>query len=565
MRCRRRNGMGFDMSGPMGMWHRLWCPECRAGQEADAMIGFGLTQLRDEPASPYGIAETLALLDLQTGGRSVRRAARHVALHKLFLFGRTSATLLLFPVAWFLFLSYLPPMTIPKQVYPAQNGFNSIQEAATHLEYADEITNAVQPPRPGSKPTPRINKVKKYTYGTKREVRQIFDSEHLYTLADKRLLVDSNREALAKLRAALPCEYTTVYPRSFATSLDFYTDYRTFARLLRVEAQVKEAKGDWYGAAESDLDAMEFGIKTAHGAPLIGGLVSIANLSLGENGLYKEIEHLNAAQTKAVLARLIAIEAQRTPLADTLREDEWLSLEEARTMMRDPRWRFNSAGTLGAPLNESFSGLPFLYWPNYVMLNNLKGYQDTAVQRALLPYPALKRATPIQEPKDPLSKLMYPVFTPATFKYFYWVETQLALLRTTLALHAYAKDHQGRYPQQLAQLTPTYLPEVPKDPFNGPITLRDRSELSPLSYRCFQTPTGHTPLPDYLKEIPADMPGYCGRNDYVLYSVGQDGKDDQGAPIDRNQNDKEHVVKGAARYQNPTENYTGDIVAGVNR
>ena len=323
MRCRRRNGTGFGMSGPMGMWHRLCCRECREAQQADAMIGFGLTQLRDEPGSPNGIAETLALLDLDMGGRSVRRAARHVALNRLFRFTKACAIGFALPVTWFLFISYVPPMTVPAQVYPAQNAFNYLDEAATHLQYADEIGNAVQAPRPDSKPTPRIDKVKKYAYGKRREVRQIFDSEHRYTLADKQLLVDSNREALARLRAALPYEYTTVYKRSSTTLMDFYTDYRVFARLLRLEAQVKEAKGDWYGAAQSDLDAMELGVKTAHGAPLIGGLVSISDIAIGENGLFKEIEHLDSAQTKAVLARMTAIEGKRTSLADTLREDKW--------------------------------------------------------------------------------------------------------------------------------------------------------------------------------------------------------------------------------------------------
>lgn len=64
---------------------------------------------------------------------------------------------------------------------------------------------------------------------------------------------------------------------------------------------------------------------------------------------------------------------------------------------------------------------------------------------------------------------------------------------TTLALAMYKTDH-GRYPDDLTTLVPEYLATIPIDPFSD----------APLRYRL-------------------DSP-----NEYVLYSVGDDGTDDGG-------------------------------------
>jgi hypothetical protein len=93
------------------------------------------------------------------------------------------------------------------------------------------------------------------------------------------------------------------------------------------------------------------------------------------------------------------------------------------------------------------------------------------------------------------------------------------LLATTLALRAYRLDH-GAYPASLETLAPKYLPSVPQDPFGS----------GALRYRL--TSSG-----------------------YSLYSVGPDGKDDGGTPINRHD--------GHIGFQVWEESH-GDIVAGLN-
>jgi hypothetical protein len=74
-------------------------------------------------------------------------------------------------------------------------------------------------------------------------------------------------------------------------------------------------------------------------------------------------------------------------------------------------------------------------------------------------------------------------------------DTHRHLTIAAIALERYRLQH-GHYPPALAQLVPAYLPQIPLDPMDG----------RPLRYRL---------KPD---------------NDYTLYSVGQNGRDDRGNP-----------------------------------
>ncbi len=76
-------------------------------------------------------------------------------------------------------------------------------------------------------------------------------------------------------------------------------------------------------------------------------------------------------------------------------------------------------------------------------------------------------------------------------------QAKTRLLICELAIHRYRLDH-GSGPRTLGELTPDYLPAVPRDPF----------AVGPLKYR----PDG---------------------SGHLLWSVGPDGRDDGGKPIDK--------------------------------
>jgi len=98
------------------------------------------------------------------------------------------------------------------------------------------------------------------------------------------------------------------------------------------------------------------------------------------------------------------------------------------------------------------------------------------------------------------------------------------LLLLALALRAY-QGERGRYPDRLEALVPAYLKRVPPDPF------------------------GKGGAPIYRPE----------GSRYVLYSLGPDGKDDGGKPVQ----DPRQPPNSRRRYMVMPDS-TGDIVAGVN-
>ena len=562
MKCRTLNRRGHTTS----RLHRLWCRDCRNAQEVDAMIGFGLMQMQDEPASRQGIANTLAALNLQTdgpdlqaGGRYLRRAARRVGAYRLLRTARNGAICLLGMGVWWQYMNYTPALNIPKTTLPTPNAFDYFRAAGERNVYAQEVGNALGTPAKDAKPGPSTD----YTEtaegpdgptGERIKIHRIFHDKHLYTLADKKLLLKKNEDTLANVRVGLKYAYAEPYARAVDTKFSYYASFRATARLLALDAAVKRDTGDWNGAMQTHLDTMEMGAKIPGHAPLIGYLVGVACQSIGRANAWKCVEPLDATQTRAAIARLQTIQAEQVSFADTMQEEEWFMLESLSKQMHTSGWRFRMFSMGEAVQQFDWRGMVFLGWSNRVMLKDIKTYEDEAIRRCRLPYAQANALSPIPEPLDPLTKMLLPIYDQARFQGAYGSDTQNAFLLTALALHAYALDHGGKAPQTLAELAPRYLAHVPADPF--------ALDGAPLKYRLAN---GNEALAQVLPE------GFPGKGQYVLYSIGPDGKDNGGLAVDTLTGPQPaadaNVPRPAAdnRYRYRVgPNSVGDIVAGVN-
>ncbi len=119
---------------------------------------------------------------------------------------------------------------------------------------------------------------------------------------------------------------------------------------------------------------------------------------------------------------------------------------------------------------------------------------------------------------------MYPIYQSVRCR-FVINDAQNCLLELALALRAFHRDH-GRYPDTLSGLSPVYLSSLPNDPF---------SPGNRFHYR-------------------------LTKERYILYSVGPDGKDDGGTPIDIG------LKLSVAKYRyHINADSTGDIIADINR
>lgn len=320
------------------------------------------------------------------------------------------------------------------------------------------------------------------------------------------------RPGLAALSAAVRLPYLS--PVRDPSSVGPFAQYREASRQLAGQARVELADGRPGRALERSLDVIELGAKMGRGGPVIDSLVGAACVAIGQNAAERCVSRLSAAEARAAGRRLDGILAQLPAPADVLDEERRHSLGWVRNTLS------GRAPIASSPVNFGNSAT----WIDHVKERALLlvypkswgYYQVDRYWRALgteLRKPYAQRKQPSLSPPewDPvlggdsmgLSSLQFP---------FARTQASLRLLRVELALHAYRSQH-AAYPATLEQLVPSEVAAVPVDPFSE----------QPLRYR---------------REGSA----------YVLYSVGPDLKDDQGAPTD------------ASRGVNAGS--TGDLVAG---
>lgn len=296
----------------------------------------------------------------------------------------------------------------------------------------------------------------------------------------------------APLRRDVWDEVNKFMPLHFAT--------RQFARLLHVEADVYEHRGEYAKAVNSGIDAIRLSKDIAHGS-IVDYLTGSAIASIGKSVIKKSlIAKLSAEEASRAAQRLENLEARDVSYADALREEKRFGNLMLREMFKEDqaKWRKEY------PTTKTPRQLTVDY-------NRLMG---EAIINATLPF-ALRKAT-LSRANDELNKTMTDLYTggAATTGWFQARDnTSSQLLKTMLALHAYKLDI-GHYPATLSELAPKYLRRVPLDPF---------SYNKPLRYKT----TGI---------------------EYSLYSIGYDGVDDGGKALPK-------------RAQPDAK---GDIVAGIN-
>ncbi len=355
------------------------------------------------------------------------------------------------------------------------------------------------------------------------------------TRAEEDAELANNALALKTLRDGFAFPSRQKANRSFTGPFPELAKLRMLARLLAFEARVKSARGDHAGAAKSSLDALRLGEDLPRGGELIAELVGIAISAIGRRPLWTEADHLSASEARAAARRLEAIRTLHVPYADTLAEEKWgmqASLSDefrkksTAQVVREQTGGFGANAAGGGGMREWLQTARLqarlLLTSKRRILQDNAAYMDALIARARRPYARRGPLPPM--PNDPINDAVLPVFSAASLHDLNH-ETANALLTTVLGLRAYQAEH-GRCPARLDELVSGgYLSRVPDDPC---------APFSPVRYRL---------LP--------------GSKNYVLYSVGADGKDDNGRPVStlRSSGFPKRVME---------ENDKGDFVVGVN-
>lgn len=304
----------------------------------------------------------------------------------------------------------------------ATNAFDLYVKAAKSLVKKEEIAKA-------SRNAPAKTKEQKY----------------FQSLATRQRLLSLNGKTLKLLRQGFTLEYKQppLLPSFEASSPDYYNDYRSLARLLKLEGQVKTGKQDWNGAMNSYLDAIRFGADIPNNSPLVGMLVGVACQAIGRHEAWEIVSHLDLKQAKLAVKRLNALERKHVSFQDTLIfERDWMD-RVLREGGKDSIAFFNESSDDKEgdepPVHLDPNGPK---WISNVVLGYMRlqqsGLMNTLIERARKPY--ISR-TPLNfNALEWVGTTMAPVFEEA-----WCVErnavAQNSMLGVTLALHAYYSEH----------------------------------------------------------------------------------------------------------------------------
>lgn len=391
-------------------------------------------------------------------------------------------------------------------------------------------------PQPPAMPQPNALDyyLKAYTQMNPMDARgviaeQLWDSTtpEKSTLMEKEKALADTRQALATIRQGFNYPYLASADRSLSHMHPEYSRMRELAHYLRFAARTKAAQGDWSGAVTCDLDALRLGSDVPQHAVLIGALVGDAIQALGRDNSWVTCTHLTAAQARDAGARMTQIVARSTNLADTMQEEKWAVLSGLQEIFKRADWRKQLADELADEgTNKTRLKIQLYFTSEHDVLAGYRDYMDHLIHEARKPY-AQRKDVPL--PADRILRFLCSVYQRAD-KIFAINDTENVLLLTSFALQAYREEH-GVYPLTLAELMPGYLTTIPLDPFSPAATLR-------------------------YKLTPASQKGSPEK--YLLYSIGPDGKDDGGRPVE------DKSAKESYRYNVSSSNRDGDIVAGVN-
>ena len=358
-----------------------------------------------------------------------------------------------------------------------------------------------------------------------------------YTLAQRDQLLAATRTGLGKLREGFaypfqapfaPPESSVIYGALYQTKRG-YRDEFLLARYLKFAADTSIMHGDWDGAMTCDLDALRLGSDIPQHDGMFGMSSATSCQRIGRVNIWKVIDHLNATQARAATQRLQEIIHRQVSQADMWQQTTWGRQAWLLQLFRQTNWRQQLQDHYGTNWQEVWEHIKYRYGPlDYLsfrmvskrkLLTDYSDYMNRIIAESRKPY-AVRASIP--DPVGP-QVILDPRYNQVTGLVSF-NDTQNTLLLTALALQAYKAEH-GDYPPALTNLLPSYLAKLPDDPFARAGCLR-----------------------------------YAVRGEkYLLYSIGPDGVDDGGRPVD-----EKWAFEGSKYFPLCADTPRGDIVAGIN-
>jgi hypothetical protein len=379
-------------------------------------------------------------------------------------------------LVWRSWLLALPEQsfTRPTVQMPSPNAYDFYLEAGIALLPPDKPVDAVQD-------KPLIPKSQWKTH---------------YPIAKKQEWLRENATAMQLVQEGLKYQCRVPPQKSLIGNSDEdHRLLRSVSHMLLVQSRVYSEKGEWKLAAESALGTLKLGYDISQGGATISSMYSAAITAPAYYDFSEIIPHLSKIETQTAIEHLKIILDNRPKYSQILTEEKYLGQVGMIDFFKySEKWRLRS------PVDENgefqWSSIPKIFTTTRrQMFQEYSAHMDKRIAQADLPYNASNSHIPI--PVDIYSQTITPIY-----QRNYWnhtrAEAKAAFLTAELALHSYRLDN-GRYPQSLNTLIPRYINKIPVDPFGKGETLRYK----------------------------------LTKQKYLLYSVGPDGKDDNGRVVEK--------------------------------
>lgn len=448
---------------------------------------------------------------------------------------------------------------IPSATLPSPNAYNDYLNATSKIRYDHENQWATETQFSSALPALPVSPTKDIIIvvdglpnraPTKRRVLN-----RLYSLSEKTWLLRQNAAALQavarglKHACAQPSRDDSIYSASPP-----WPKVRQLFNLLTLQQQFEAQRGDTERAVQMALEEMQVAVGLSQNASDMEAAVARTGVAQASTALMKLLPRLNASQTRRALQRLKPLLARLPSYAQMLRSEKYNVQRSLLKEFQNPDWRLRIAWGIGygAPEWQQSVQIAVLNTVSKQrVFDNYTNFMDDAIARAAQPY----RNVEIDPPNpDPISiYLMSAGLRRQQTALSH--EAKSALSLTSFALQLYQFEH-NTLPRQLSELVPRYLKTVPRDPFFDGQTLRYKPQ--PLRYI---SDIRQVPVPPTQPNAPPETkPQFEYSNwPYTLYSIGADGKDDGGVPIENTNN----TQSTNSRYRVDFDK-NGDIVAGVN-
>jgi hypothetical protein len=310
--------------------------------------------------------------------------------------------------------------------------------------------------------------------------------------------IGSIRPILNKVRSALRLSWrlpaSTDQDWSFRESAEF----RVCARAFAAESRLARLDGDGSRAIHSSLDDLELGSKLAKGGGWIPYLVAEVCHSYGVSEAEHSAGMTPAAVIPDAIARIRSIQQHWAPFSEMLDIERATMLIGATTIFQhfqreDLGDKIDTARALQdrpTPLET----IRFLLVPRRTALAHMDLYFRQQMAESARP---VRQRRPVPTPDDPWSRALLP--TSLFENPWKWerTSTDISLIEVALAVRMHYLEH-GRYPTRLTEISKRWLPSIPVDLWEQPITYRLKNGQP------------------------------------VIYSMGPDGKDDGGTPANPN-------------------------------